>query len=136
MGVVFRFLHSNILHHLKNKHVLHSNTRQYIMSLEIIIITSILGSNFILPWGTWRPWDLLSFHLLTKPFYQVIYTSLTANFTTNNYLLVLFIHNSFSVHITAMFCNIYIIGSFSCSSHKNARMLKCFLATYHPSGLI
>ena len=106
MGGIFSFLHSNILHYLKNKHVLHSNTHWYIMSLGIVIITSSFGSYFILPWRKGRPRDTLSFYLLNKPFCQVIYTRLAANFTTNNNLLVLFIHNSFSVQITAKFCNI------------------------------
>ena len=41
MGGVFRFLYSNILHYLKNKHVSRSNTHQYTISLE----TGIRGTN-------------------------------------------------------------------------------------------
>jgi hypothetical protein len=103
MGGVFTFLHNNILHYLKNKHVLHSSTHPYMMSLETVIITSSLGSNFILTCGRGCP-RTPPFHLLTKPFCQVIYSSLTVNFTANNNLLILFIHNSFSVQITAVFC--------------------------------
>jgi hypothetical protein len=124
MGEVFRFLNSNMLHYLKHNPVLLSNTRQYVISLKIFIPTSSLGSYFILTCRRRCPREPLSFHLLTKPFRPVIYASLTANFNTNSNLLLLFIHNSFSVQMTATFASTIQSlrsGSFLCRSHNNVR---------------